>query len=258
MKRLQLIALVLFFTKTVPAQNYFIAHRGASYLAPENTLVAVNMAWDLGADAVEVDVHLSFDNRVMVIHDKNTKRTSKGSHKMNVAESSSAELRSLDVGSFKSAEFAGEKIPFIDEVLETIPADKTLFIEIKCGPEILPALEKEILQSGKIKQLVFISFGWNTILETQAKFPDNQCYYLKMNPIGLRRKMKQAAENKLAGVNLYYRIINPRVISSAEQLNIEVLTWTVDKPQTVRKLNNMGINKITTNRPLWLKEQLEK
>ena len=77
-----------------------IAHRGASYLAPENTLASVKLGWQKDAD-VEVDVYLSKDNRIVVIHDSTTKRTSGGTD-LKVSESDSQELRKLDVGSFKA------------------------------------------------------------------------------------------------------------------------------------------------------------
>lgn len=257
MKQINLLTMLLFVSVALSAQNYYIAHRGASYFAPENTLASVKKAWELGADAAEIDIHLSADNRVMVIHDANTKRTSMGKSQLEIAGSTSEELRKIDVGTFKSEAFAGEKIPFIEEILQTIPEGKTLVIEIKCGPEVLPTLQKAINESGKINQLVFISFGWETILETQKVFGNNQCYYLKMLPFGLNRKMKLAAQNGLAGVNLYHGIVNKRVIKKAEKLDIEVLAWTVDDVKTAKKLNKLGVQKITTNRPKWLKDQLE-
>ncbi|MDA3818126.1 MAG: glycerophosphodiester phosphodiesterase family protein, partial [Prolixibacteraceae bacterium] len=122
------------------AQNTFIAHRGASYLAPENTLASAKLAWELGVDAVEVDVYLSADNRVMVIHDKTTKRTSGDGTNYKVAKTNSDVLRTIDVGSYKSEKYSGEKIPFIEEIIETVPDKKTLVIEIKYGAEVLPVL----------------------------------------------------------------------------------------------------------------------
>jgi glycerophosphoryl diester phosphodiesterase len=163
--------LLAFFTSGLTAQQTFIAHRGASYLAPENTIAAANLAWELGADAVEVDVFLSLDNRVMVIHDKDTKRTAAGKKNMAIKDTPSLVLRELDVGSWKDPKFRGEKIPFIPEIIATVPAGKFLVIEIKVGSEILPHLKREIDRSGKLDQMVFISFGWETILDTKKMFP---------------------------------------------------------------------------------------
>lgn len=247
-----------FVTKMTSAQPLLIAHRGASFKAPENTLASATLAWELGADAVEVDVHLSADNRVMVIHDKNTRRTALGKNRYKIAKTNSEILRKVDVGSFKSDDFKSEKIPFIEELLEILPDGKTLVIEIKCGAEILPALQKAVDESGKINQIVFISFGWKTILETQKAFPNAPCYYLKMFSAGLSRKMNQAAEHGLKGVNLNYRIIKPRTMKRASNLGIDILAWTVDDPDEVKRLSNMGVKMITTNRPGWLRENIRK
>lgn len=242
----------------VNAQNTFIAHRGASYMAPENTLASAKLAWELGVDAVEVDVYLSADNRVVVIHDKTTKRTSGGQANYKVAKTNSDVLCGVDVGAYKSDKYAGEKIPYIEQIIKTVPEGKTLVVEIKCGAEILPALKKAVGQSGKKGQIVFISFGWKTILETQKVFPENKCYYLKMFSAGLARRMRLAAKNGLTGVNLNHKIINSKVMQRANELGLEVLAWTVDEPAEAKRLNGLGVTKITTNRPKWLKEQLAK
>ena len=158
-KTLTISLLAILANTFIYGQNTYIAHRGASHLAPENTLSAAILGWELGAEAVEIDVHLSADNRVMVIHDFDTEKTSLGKSKFKVAKTNSKVLRTVDVGSYKSEKYKGEKIPFIEEILEALPIGKTLVVEIKCGSEILPALRKAVDKSGKLEQLVFISFG---------------------------------------------------------------------------------------------------
>ncbi len=241
------------------AQQTFIAHRGASYLAPENTVASAKLAWELGADAVEVDVHLSKDNRVMVIHDKDTKRTCNGKNNLTIAKTPSLVLRDLDAGSWKGEEFEGEKLPFLSEIIETVPEGKTLVVEIKAGGDkIISALRRCIDNSGKIGQIVFISFGWNTILLTHREFPENKCYWLSTSKVGLNKKMEQSAELGLTGVNLKYSVIDEEVINAAKVLNLDVLTWTVDEPAEAKRLSDLGVSGITTNRPKWLKEEMEK
>jgi glycerophosphoryl diester phosphodiesterase len=239
------------------SQNTYIAHRGASYIAPENTLASAKLAWELGADAVEIDVHLSADNQVMVIHDNDTKRVSQRKSNLKISETPSDLLRTIDVGSFKSDEYAGEKIPFIEEVLKTVPPGGKLVVEIKCGTEVFPALKKAIDESGKIGQIIFISFNWDVVLKAHEMFPENECYYLKMFPFGLKAKMKAAAEKGLTGVNLYHKIITKRVVEQASEQGLEVLAWTVDEPEVVKRLNDLGVTTVTTNRPGWLKKQVE-
>lgn len=248
----------LFISWSMIAQNKFIAHRGASYLAPENTLASAKLAWELGADAVEVDIHLSKDNRIMVIHDSDTKRTCSGKKNLSIEDSPSVLLRDLDAGIWKGEEFKGEKIPFLSEIIETIPEGKTLVVEIKCGVEVLPSLERILERDEKAKQIVFIGFDWKTIVETQKQFPENKCYWLSASKSGLDKKIRQAAENGLAGVNLKYSVIDEEVVKLAKENNLEVFTWTVDDPVEAKRLTDIGVTGITTNRPKWLKEEMGK
>ena len=88
-----------------------VAHRGASHDAPENTVASARLAWKQGADAVETDIHLTRDGKVIVSHDKTTRRTT-GRDGV-IQEMTLAELRALDAGSWKSKEFAGEKLPLL-------------------------------------------------------------------------------------------------------------------------------------------------
>ncbi|MGD9930561.1 MAG: glycerophosphodiester phosphodiesterase [Mangrovibacterium sp.] len=253
MKRIITVLLMVVSLSSM-AQVEYIAHRGASYLAPENTVASAILAWELGADAVEIDVHLSKDGRVMVCHDKNTKRTT--GVDLKISATAADELRKLDVGSWKGSQFASEKLPVVEEILETVPAGKKLVIEIKCGSNILPALKKAVDESGKANQVVFISFGWKTIRDTKKAFPQNDCYWLSGSSHGLERKMKQAAAVGLDGVNLQHHLLDEKVVNDATRLGLGLLTWTVDDPQEARRLIALGVKGITTNRPAWLKQQM--
>lgn len=237
------------------AQQTYIAHRGASYLAPENTVASANLAWELGADAVEVDVYLAKDNRVMVIHDKDTKRTSSGKKNFVIEDTPSMVLRDLDVGSWKDEKFKGEKIPYLSEILEPVPEGKQLVVEIKSGREVIPHLQRVVEKSGKKDQVIFISFGWKTILDTKKAFPDNNCYWLSSSKTGLKKRIKRAAEAGLEGINLSYKIVDEDVMELARANNLEVLVWTVNDPAVARKMTGLGVVAITTDRPRWLKEE---
>jgi glycerophosphoryl diester phosphodiesterase len=240
------------------AQNTFIAHRGASYLAPENTIASAKLAWELGADAVECDVHLTKDNRVMVIHDNDTKRTCSGKKNLSIEDSPSVLLRDLDAGSWKGEEFKGEKIPYLSEMIETVPEGKTLVVEIKCGEEVIIPISLVLEKCEKVNQIVFISFDWKVIVATKKQFPENKCYYLSDNKGGLSKKIREVAENGLDGVNLQHSIIDEDVVKMARENNLEVLCWTVDDPKEAKRLAEIGVTGITTNRPKWLKEEMGK
>jgi len=256
MMRRQITIILLVLSVNLMAQNSFIAHRGASYLAPENTVAAANLAWELGADAVEVDVYLTKDNRVMVIHDKDTKRTCSEKKNLTIKDSPSMLLRDLDAGVWKGDEFEGEKIPFLKEIIETVPEGKKVVVEVKCGSEIIPALKRCVENSNKADQIVFISFGWKTILDIQDEFPENKCYWLSSSKSGLNRKMEQAVEHGLAGLNLKHSVIDKEIVEMANDKGLEVLTWTVDDPLEAKRLTEIGVTGITTNRPKWLKDEM--
>jgi len=241
--------------KTV-AQTEIIGHRGASYLAPENTVASALLAWKHGADAVEVDIYLTSDNKVVCLHDKSTKRTTGEDHMVN--ETSSEVLRRLDAGSFKSPEYKGEKIPFLEEVIKTIPAGKELVVELKCGPEVLPFLKPAIEGNRANKKYTFICFDINTITETKKIFPNDPCYWLCSNTNLLEKTISSIPERKLEGISLSYNIIDENVMKMASGLNLAVYTWTVDDPEVAKRLIALGVKGITTNRPGWLREEIER
>ena len=209
-----------------------------------------------GADAVEVDVYLSRDNRIMVIHDSETKRTCSGKKSLKIEKTPSVLLRDLDAGNWKDPKYKGEKIPYLSEIINTVPKNKTLVVEIKCGSEILPHLERLLEKTEKRNQIVFISFGWETIGAAKKMFPENRCYWLSENKGNVKKRMDDAARENLDGVNLYHRVIDEEIMELAADNKLEVLAWTVDDPQEAIRLRQMGVKSITTNRPGWLRAQM--
>jgi glycerophosphoryl diester phosphodiesterase len=180
-----LIALVscLLLRGAVPGPSHaaeIIAHRGASHSAPENTLASANLAWKRNADAVEIDVWLTKDGRIVALHDKTTERTT--GRKWNVAERTLAELKTLDAGTWKDKTWAGERIPALEEILATIPDGKRLFIEIKCRAEIVPELERVLKASGKPPaQTAVISFDLDTVRAFKKQMPQLAVYWVHCN-----------------------------------------------------------------------------
>ena len=240
-----------------------IAHRGASHLAPENTLASVMLGWEKQAD-VEIDVHLSKDNRIVVIHDASTKNIAEIDLK--VEETTSLELRKLDYGSHKGQEFAGEQIPFLADVLKTIPPDRKLYIEIKCGKEILPLLKRRILESGKVSQIVVIGFDIETVTSSKNLI-DVPTYWLKGTEkteetekwIPHDPNLVGMAKNRgLDGLNVHYAGVTREFVDTVKAAGQKLYVWTVDDPEEAKRLVRLGVSGITTNRPGWLREQIEK
>jgi glycerophosphoryl diester phosphodiesterase len=239
-----------------------IAHRGASYLAPENTMASVRLGWEQGAD-VEVDVHLSKDNRIVIIHDATTKRTAETD--LRVRETHSRELGELDVGRFKAQEFAGQRIPFLADVLAAIPPAQKLYIEIKCGREILPLLRPLIVESGKISQIVIIGFDLETVAASK-KLIDVPTYWLKGTEkiketeewIPHDPNLVQRVKNEgLDGLDVHYAGVTKEFARAVKASGLKFYVWTVDDPDEAIRLVRLGVDGITTNRPDWLREQLQ-
>jgi glycerophosphoryl diester phosphodiesterase len=235
-----------------------IAHRGASHLAPENTLASVELAWRLGADAVEVDVRLTRDGRIVAIHDETTDRTA-GTH-LEVAMAHSSQLRRLDVGRYKHAKFAGERIPYLEEVLQTVPPDRQLFVEIKSGPEILSPLVQTIARSGKRSQTVTIGFDLATITAAKAALPDVPTYWLCDKRVlkSYERSIVEKAEaGGVDGLDVHWSGLTRRFIRAVKAAGLRLCVWTVDDPAQALRLQAMGADGITTNRPGVLRRQIE-
>lgn len=240
-----------------------IGHRGACYDAPENTLVSVNMGWESRAEIVEIDIHLSRDGRIMVIHDASTLRTT--GVDLKVSETDSVELRKLDAGSHKGLRFAGERIPFLEEVLATVPPGRGLFVEIKCGQEVLPVLRDVLEASGKASQVTLIGFGLETMVAAKQMMPEFPNYWLRMTerdksdgswvPYG-PSLIREAAVVGLDGLDLHYAGLTDCFVQAAKAAGQNVYAWTVNDPAEARRLRDMGVDALGTDRPRWMIEQL--
>jgi glycerophosphoryl diester phosphodiesterase len=235
-----------------------IAHRGASYLAPENTVASVKLGYALDADAVEIDIHLSADKRLMVNHDKDTRRTA-GGQNMEIETTRSEELRKLDVGSWKGQKYSGEKMPFLEEVLEEVPEAKNLVVELKSSAEAIPYLQNAIEESGLQEQLLLISFDKEAIILAKQQIPQIPAYWLLHNyqEHSLAEAIRIAQEHKLDGLDVHYKLVDQAFMQQMQAADLEVYVYTVNEPAEAKRLQALGVKGITTDRPQWLKKQLE-
>jgi len=234
----------------------FVGHRGASYLAPENTMASIQLAWELGADAAECDVMLTRDNKVILFHDNSTKKLTGENHI--IKETSWEELKELSVKNRETnlPKYKNEPIPLLKEVLEVIPSDRMLVIEIKTGPEILPYLQEVIEQHWKMGKISFIAFDFETIIATKKLYPDVPCYYLSMLKPDLKKHFNDIVENKLDGVDLMHGIIDRSMVAKCNEAGLAVWCWTVNDLEIARNMKELGVTAVTTDRPAWLKENL--
>ncbi len=258
-----IVALILLATHVLQAQDSasarpfnYVAHRGASYLAPENTLASIKLAWELGADGAECDVMLTADHKVVLFHDNNTRKLCGENY--TIREASWEELKSLVVIPRESncPEYSNETIPLLSDVLGTIPEDRMLVIEIKTGPEILPHLQKVINQHWKSGQISFIAFDFETIRQAKILYPEVPCYYLSSFRSDLNKHFDASVKSGLDGVNLRHSIIDKDLVERCHASGLDVWCWTVNDPETAMKMNQLGVSAVTTDRPAWLKSNL--
>ena len=242
-----------------------IAHRGESFDAPENSLSSINMAWERGAKAVEIDIHLSADSEVVVIHDKHTGRV--GDKKIHVKKSHLSELRSVDIGRKKSNKFIDERVPTLIEVLKTVPSEAQIIIEIKCGKEIISPLI-QILKTSTLSnnQIEIIAFNFELITEIKKQAHEYKAlwlldldYYLpywliRVNPSKIIKKVK---EGNLDGINVWAgKVINHSFVKAFKDVGLLVYVWTVNDLYIAQQMINYGVDAITTDRAEWLTKQL--
>jgi glycerophosphoryl diester phosphodiesterase len=150
------------------------AHRPSA--PPENTLPAFALGWERGVTC-ELDVHVTSDGEIIVIHDQTTGRTC--GVDLNVGASTLAELRALDAGIVKGPIWAGLRLPLLSEVLEIMPPGRRLYVEMKQGPGIIAPLLEVIDASGKgPDEIVFISFSIDSITEMKRQRPQFTCYWI--------------------------------------------------------------------------------
>ena len=225
-----------------------IAHRGASGHAPENTLAAFRKAVSLGAVFIETDLQLSRDARFVAIHDATVDRTTGGSgavHNLTLAE-----LRQLDAGSWFGSEFAGERIPTLEEIFAfSRKHDVVFYLEMKpsgsWGGE--HALIGALRDSGEIPRAVVISFD-TTILESLRKLePTLMTGVLYEGQID--RPVDRAVEIGARQVAVRSDLITPALLAEARKKDLQVVCWTVNQPAHMRLLIDAGVDGIMSDYP---------
>lgn len=251
-----------------PQQVEIIAHRGASYDAPENTLAAFELAWEQGADGVEGDFYLTADGHVVCIHDRTTKRTTDGKADLDVRSATLAELRQLDVGRWKDERFAGRRIPTLAEVLAVVPPGKKIYVEIKAGPEMVEPVRRVVAASAlRPKQIVVIAFDAEVVAETRRRMPNVKAYWLtsyrrngqtgEWSPsLGQVLATLERVDAHGLSTNANTNVVDEAFVAALREKGYEFHTWTVNDGALARRFRDLSVDSITTDRPGWLREQL--
>jgi glycerophosphoryl diester phosphodiesterase len=236
---------------TLP-QPVIFAHRGASAHAPENTMAAFELALEQGADGIELDVKLSADGEVVVIHDPTVERTTGGHGR--VRDLTLADLRSLDAGSSFSAGFQGEKIPTLEEVFEAV--GRRTFINVELTnyntprDHLVESVCMLVKKFGMQKRVLFSSFLPANLSTARNYLPDVPTGLLALS--GILRLWPRSfgfAFGRYEALHPNLRNASQQQIYFVHRLNRRVHVWTVNEESDLRRLFRWGVDGVFTDDP---------
>ena len=227
-----------------------IAHRGFKAKAPENTMVAFRKALALEIDAIELDVHLSKDKRVVVIHDETLQRTTNGNGL--VKDFTYNELKKLDAGSWFSAEFKGEKIPVLEEVFDLLKdSKKILNIELKNSIIEYEDIERMVIDMiskyGFQERIIISSFNHYSLRKVKAIKPEIRtailCNNITFEPLEYLKKYKAN------DIHINALALNKGLLNCCKINGIKLRCFTVNSESDMKKLLQIGVDGIITDYP---------
>jgi glycerophosphoryl diester phosphodiesterase len=229
-----------------------MAHRGASGLAPENTLAAFRRALADGADTLELDVTLTRDGQVVVIHDSTLDRTTNGSGP--VGDLTLSQIKELDAGAWFGPEFAGERVPTLQEVLDLAGADVLLEVELKTlSPwprSLVNGVVAVIEQNGAERRVIVQSFNPGALFHLERANPQiaTGLLYHGGLPLPLRNRWFNALAHP-DSMNLGLELATAQHVAMLQGKGYPVVVWTVNEPEDMRRLVALGVDGIMTDRP---------
>jgi len=211
------------------------AHRGASQFAPENTMPAFQLAYELGAEGIETDVHLTKDLVPVLIHDEQLKRTTNGYGY--VKDYTFNELKNFDAGSWFSDKFAGTSIISLDQFLKWSKSN-TLYLNIelknnKINYQHLEKIVYEMIADYKLQDRTILSTFNKSSVKRMRQFPDIETALLTSK--GQRNLASVAKGLGAKALHIKYNLLKPKLIKQAKQENIAVRVYTVNKRSKMMK-----------------------
>jgi glycerophosphoryl diester phosphodiesterase len=228
-----------------------IGHRGAAGHAPENTLISIETALKQCVSGIEIDVQLTKDGQLVIIHDFTVNRTTNGIGEINSLTLN--EIRNLDAGSSFNPQFKGELVPTLDEVLEIIPKDKILNIELKHITYKRKNLEQKVIETltryDRIENIIVSSFDHSSLLLVNQINPNIKTGLLTCSH--LLDPWNYIQENKLNIYSIHpsYEFVTKEYVSKIQEKGYKVYCYTVNDEETGDTLDKMGVDGIITDYP---------
>ena len=227
-----------------------MAHRGASGYAPENTMAAFEKALEMGTEGIELDVHMTADGEIVVIHDHTVDRTSDG--KGMVGALTLEEIREFDFGSWFDPKFKGQSIPTLRDVFELLEDwEGLLNIEVKSGPIFYPGIEEKLVDMVKRSnfrgRIIFSSFNHYSLRDIMALDPAMEIGLLYM--AGLVEPWKYARDlNAQALHPLYYNVV-PELVAGCKENGIKLNPFTINEEKEMEMVMRAGVDGLITDYP---------
>lgn len=235
----------------------FIAHRGLSGRFPENTHIAFNAAWAAGCDGIELDIQVTKDGKVAVIHDPDTARTAGEYHV--IKDSDWTTLQQLDVGQGGKGgnnRFC-EQIPLLSDVVGRMPTGKIIQIEIKQPIENMDAVIAELSQLSTLREDIYpqiISFDLRKLCQIRHELPHLPCFMVMdektpaiLGDKGVGDRLGFAIANKFTGLDIDYRIATPSFVREVLDAGLQVAHWTVNDNEDAKRLITQGAHFIASD-----------
>lgn len=234
------------------SQPVIFAHRGDSARAPENTLAAFELALGQHADAIELDVKLTADGQVVVIHDPTVDRTTSGHGR--VRDLSLAQLRSLDAGSSFSERYRGEKIPTLEEVFESL--GKRIFINVELTnyntprDQLVETVCMLVKKFGLQQSVMFSSFFASNLSKARAYLPGVPRGLLAFSGfLGAWARSFGFAFGRYQALHSNLKDVTPEQVQRVHRLQRRIHVWTVNAAEDMRRLFHWGVDAIFTDDP---------
>jgi glycerophosphoryl diester phosphodiesterase len=231
-----------------------IAHRGATAYAPENTIAGFDLAVEMKADYIEIDLQRSKDGELVVIHDITVDRTTDGTGK--VGELTFEQLRSLDAGSWKGKQFAGEQIPTFEEILDRYHGKIGILIELK-APELYPGIEEQVaaalternLHKPQNEKIILQSFNFESMKKMDQLLPKVPIGVLTSNRAHTTLEALHEFAQYADWFNPSYGIVTEELVNHVHALDMQIGSWTVRSQEAADFLFDMDVDAIITDYP---------